>query len=181
MSESAHSRVEIPVDADYPWADDDTWWQQQDDDCCRRQSEELNPKGNDMAQIPDNTSFDALVPSDSKYLKKEDVGEDGMILTIKGFSREMLEADGVSEEKTIMHFVEDVKPMVLNRTNSQLLPIITGAKLSGEAKGKKVVVYNDPTVGYGGKITGGLRLKKVAGQPKAAPKAKDEPDDEVPF
>lgn len=127
-------------------------------------------------------SFDNLVPSNSSYLKKEDVGEDGYILTIKGFSREMLESDGQSEEKIILHFAEDCKPMVLNRTNAQLLAIATNSKVAGEARGKKIVVYNDPTVGFGGKITGGLRIKKVAGAPKSMGAASpSDPDDKIPF
>jgi len=135
-----------------------------------------------MANDLNNLSFDELVPTESKYLKKEDVGEDGMVLTIKGFTRQSLETDSGEEEKTIMHFVEDVKPMVLNRTNAQLLQVITGAKTAGEAKGKKVVAYNDITISFGGRVTGGIRLKKVAGKPKAAPAAAADPDDsEIPF
>lgn len=133
-----------------------------------------------------NLNFDELVPSESKYLAKGDVGEDGVILTIKGFKREVLKSDDGDEEKTVMYFMEDFKPMVLNRTNAQLLPIATGAKTAGEARGKQIVVYNDPTVGFGGKITGGVRIKKIAGTPKparAAPPsvADSDPDDSIPF
>jgi len=113
-------------------------------------------------------SFDELVPSNSKYLSKADVGEDGLILTVKGFRMETLKSDEGNEDKMIMHFMEDVKPMVLNRTNAQLVGVATGARNVGEAKGKKLVVYNDPTVGFGGKITGGLRIKKVSGAPQPA-------------
>lgn len=116
-------------------------------------------------------SFEQLVPKESKYLSKDDVGEDGMILTIKGFKMEQVKGDQGDEDKVIMYFEEDVKPMILNRTNSQLIGVATGAAVAGEAKGKQIVVYNDPTVGFGGKITGGLRIRKVAGAPKAAPKA----------
>jgi hypothetical protein len=111
-------------------------------------------------------SFDQLVPSNSKYLSKADVGEDGIVLTIKGFRMETLESDDGNEEKTVMHFIEDFKPMVLNRTNAQLVGVCTGAKTAGEAKGKQIVVFNDPTIAFGGKITGGLRIKKVTGSPK---------------
>lgn len=140
-----------------------------------------------MTTLNDNMSFDELVPSESKYLAKGDVGEDGMILTIKGFKREVLKSDDGDEEKTVMYFEEDLKPMILNRTNAQLLPIVTGAKTAGEAKGKKVVVYNDATISFGGKITGGLRVKKIAGAPKSpkaapvAPTLDDDSDDSVPF
>lgn len=116
-------------------------------------------------------SFDELVPSNSKYLSKSDVGEDGLVLTIKGFRMEILKSDDGDEEKMVMHFAEDVKPMVVNRTNAQLIGVATGARNVGESKGKQIVVYNDPTVGFGGKITGGLRIKRVGGAPKTAPRA----------
>jgi len=126
-------------------------------------------------------SFDQLVPSQSKYLTKEDVGEEGLVLTIKGFRMEVLKSDDGDEEKMTMHFQEDVKPMVLNRTNAQLVGVCTGSKTAGEAKGKQVVVFNDPTVSFGGKITGGLRIKKIAGAPRTAPAKQQQTDEDIPF
>lgn len=125
-------------------------------------------------------SFDSLVPSNSNYLSKADVGEDGVVLTIKGFRNEAVKTDDGDEEKIVMHFMEEVKPMILNRTNSQLIGVCTGAKTAGEARGKQIVVFNDPTVGFGGKITGGLRIKKVAGAPKPA-KGAAMPDPDAPW
>lgn len=126
----------------------------------------------------DNMTFDELVPTESKYLRKEDVGEDGVVATIKHFTKEMLKGGDGDEEKTIMHFAENLKPMVLNKTNAQLVGVITGAKRAGDAKGKKIVIYNDPTIGYGGKITGGLRLRKPQGQPKVLDEQAGDP---IPF
>lgn len=111
-------------------------------------------------------SFDELVPSKSKYLAKGDVGEDGLILTVRGFRMETLEGDQGDEDKMVLHFQEDVKPMVLNRTNAQLISVATGASRAGDAVGKQIVVYNDPTISFGGKITGGLRIKKITGAPR---------------
>lgn len=125
-------------------------------------------------------SFDQLVPSNSKYLTKDDVGEEGIVLTIKGFRMETLKSDDGEEEKMVLHFAEDVKPMVLNRTNAQLVGVATGAKTAGEARGKQIVVFNDPTVSFGGKITGGLRIKKLVGAPKPAPAAAM-PDADIPW
>jgi hypothetical protein len=130
-------------------------------------------------ELNEKTTFDELVPTDSKYLKKDDVGEEGVNLTIAGFKRETLKGDNGDEEKTIMGFVEseDYKPMVLNKTNSQLIPIVTGAATPGEARGKKVNVFNDPTISFGAKITGGLRIRKPQGV-----KEDDNPlDDSIPF
>lgn len=135
-------------------------------------------------------SFDSLVPSKSKYLTKDDVGEDGLILTIRGFKMETIKSDEGDEDKVVCYFVEDVKPMVVNRTNSQLIGSATGARTAGESVGKQIVVYNDPSVGFGGKVTGGLRVKRIAGAPRPAPAAPrantqrgpdDFGDDSVPF
>jgi hypothetical protein len=117
-------------------------------------------------------SFNELVPINSKYLKKEDVGEDGVVLTIRGFKYEMLENDvGGDEQKLIMYFnEEDYHPMVVNRTNAQLIEVATGAKNAGEARGKQIVVYNESTISFGSKVTGGLRIKKLAGEPRSSDK-----------
>jgi hypothetical protein len=117
-------------------------------------------------------SFAQLVPTNSNYLKKDDVGEDGVILTIRGFKQETLKTDTGDETKVVMYFVEEgYKPMVLNTTNATILGKITGCQTAGEARGKQVVVYDDPTVSFGGKNTGGLRLKKVQGAPSAPKQA----------
>ena len=128
----------------------------------------------------DNTPLGDLVPSESKYLAKEDVGEEGKNLTISGFSRETLGQGPDAEDKTIMHFAEDVKPLVLNKTNLNRLAVITKARNAGEAKGKTVNVYNDPMIEYAGKITGGIRLRPAA-QAEAEPAKSEQFDDSIPF
>jgi len=125
-----------------------------------------------MTQDLNSMSFDNLVPTNSKYLKQSDVGEDGVVLTIKGFKQDQIESDdGTEETKVILYFMEDVKPMVLNKTNSQLLGKATGAATAGEARGKQIVVYSDPSVGFGGKMTGGLRIKRYSTAQPSAPAA----------
>jgi hypothetical protein len=137
-----------------------------------------------MSNDLNSLSFAQLVPTNSNYLKKDDVGEDGVILTIKGFKQETLKTDQGDETKVVMYFMEEgYKPMVLNTTNATILGKITGCQTAGEARGKQVVVYDDPTVSFGGKNTGGLRLKKVQGAP-SAPKQAAKPDpfaEEAPF
>lgn len=133
------------------------------------------------AQSLDSLTFDQLVPSESKFLKRSDVGEDGAILTIKGFRMETVKGDEGDEEKIVMHFVEDVKPMILNKTNANLLRVVTGVSTAGEAKGRQIVVYDDPTISFGGRITGGLRIKKIPGAPRPAPVKGVEFNDPIPF
>lgn len=125
-------------------------------------------------------SWDTLVESKSKYLKQSDVGEDGIVLTVRGFKREMLDGDNGEEEKTILYFVEqNYKPMVLGPTNRDLLRLATKASNPTEAKGKKILVFADPTVSFGGKVTGGLRIRKAPAQ--SVPLSEVPLDDDIPF
>ena len=125
-------------------------------------------------------SFDKLVPSESTYLAKDDVGEDGVDLTIRGFKRETVKGDTGDEHKIVLYFAETgFKPMILNKTNSNRLAIATGVATAGEARGKKVNVYCDPMVEFGGKIVGGLRIRKATGA--TAPTKSADFNDDVPF
>ena len=147
-------------------------------------SANFNRNSNMNSQDLNSMSFSQLVPKVSNFLSKEDVGEDGVILTIRGFKTETVKGDNGDETKVVMHFMEEgYKPMILNNTNSNILGKILNVATAGEAKGKQVVVYDDPTVGFGGKITGGIRLKKVSGAPAAprAAKSAGELESDIPF
>ena len=106
-------------------------------------------------------SFDGMI--ESKYMKKDDV-ETPRTLTVGGFTRENVAQKGEPDEhKWLMHFREtDAKPMVLNPTNVQLLKLALGVGSPGKAIGKRVTVFNDPTVSFGGKLTGGVRIRSAA-------------------
>lgn len=129
----------------------------------------------------ENTPLDSLVPSESKYLAKEDVGEAGKNLTIKGFTRETVGHGADADERTVMHFTEEVKPMVINKTNMARLGVITKARTAGEAAGKKINVYNDPMIEFGGKIVGGIRLRPVQESAPKQAESTESFDDSIPF
>ncbi len=100
----------------------------------------------------------------SKYLKKEDVGE-GTIVTISGLSKENVAMEGAEESlKFVLHFEELDKPMVLNSTNGQMIAKITGVSNDIEVGwvGKKIVLYNDPNISFGGKLIGGIRTRALS-------------------
>lgn len=120
----------------------------------------------------------------SKFLKKDDVGA-GVLVTIAGVEQVNVAKEGAPEElKWCMHFNELDKPLVLNSTNGQIIEQITGKDDSDDWTGTKIVLYNDPNVSFGGKLTGGIRVRapKVKASAKPAPKAKPapEPEPEVP-
>lgn len=120
----------------------------------------------------------------SKYLKKEDVGE-GMLATISGFDKVNLALDGAPPQwKWVMQFSELDKPLVLNGTNIRLCEMIFNSGDTDDWIGNKIVLYNDPTIQFQGKFTGGIRLrapKKTVQASKPSPKAIEDLDSDIPF
>lgn len=119
----------------------------------------------------------------SKYLKKEDVTPP-LIVTISGLTHENLAKDGEAPEmKYILQFIENLKPMVLNLTNGKLIAIVTGSEETDEWVGKKITLWNDPTVSFGDKMTGGIRVQLPQEQAQAAPQSENPANgmDNAPF
>ena len=100
-----------------------------------------------------------------------------MNLTIAGFKIDMVGQGKDQEQRCIMGFQEDVKPMIVNKTNMGRLKHITGAETTGQARGKVINVYNDPMVEFGGKLTGGIRIRQAT----QAPQGQGFDDSSVPF
>jgi len=87
-----------------------------------------------------------------------------------------------ADMRCIMSFQEGVKDMVVNKTNMARLKHITGAETTGQARGKQVNVYNDPMVEFGGKLTGGIRIRPVtATAPEQVPPPPTDDMCDVPF
>ena len=109
----------------------------------------------------------------SRYLKKTDFTEEGFIVTIKDVAHENLAQEGDAPDfKYVMYFKEFEKGLVLNITNINALAKACNSEDTEDWVGKEVIVFLDPNVGYGGKITGGLRVKRFASaQPKQAPQS----------
>lgn len=120
------------------------------------------------------SNIDELVPSQSKYLTKNDVGEQGMNLRITGFERQSIKGDNGDEEKAVIVFAGNVKPMVLNKTNAARLKHIFGSGNTDNMVGKTVNVFNDPMIEFGGRIVGGLRIRAPQGQATAQPRSHTE-------
>lgn len=125
---------------------------------------------------------------ESKFLKKEDV-EPPKLVTIRGFSQQNAGRDDAPEMKWTMSFIELPKPMVMNSTNLQLAAQALGSDDTDNWIGKQVVLYNDPSVQFQGKLIGGIRIRApkkrpatggaLATAPVAAAEA--EFDDDIPF
>lgn len=91
-----------------------------------------------------------------------DEGKD-MILTVAAVGNELVTGDGGrKEECTVCHFVENVKPLILNKTNMKSIQKALGTPYIEEWAGHKIQIYVDPKVKFGKEITGGLRVRNYA-------------------
>jgi len=106
----------------------------------------------------------------SQFLTKEDV-EPPIVVTIKGYKEQNVEMEGEPERKKWTLFFHELdKPLVLNMTNGQRIEVITGSPEFDDWIGKKITLYNDRTVSFGRKLTGGIRVYvEPTGIPEPAP------------
>ncbi len=95
----------------------------------------------------------------SSYLKKEDC-DPPILVTIADIKQENLAMEGKpSELKWVMFFAEHEKGIVLNSTNIQLAASICASQNTDDWIGKRIVLYSDPNVSFGGKLVGGIRIR----------------------
>lgn len=111
-----------------------------------------------MGKIPN--SIDSM--GESKYLKKEDMGPNGRVLTIKDIDQIDVSMENEPEElKWVMFFAEVTKGLVLNRTNREDIADILESRNPNDWLGKQVGFWNDPGVRFAGKKVGGIRVKRA--------------------
>ena len=104
----------------------------------------------------------------SKYLKKEDFPQPALV-TIKDVRKENVALPSQpKKERGVIYFNEYDKGMVLNSTNLKRAEKAAGSDDTQDWVGKKLVVYVDEEVEFGGEIVGGLRVRapKPQGKPK---------------
>jgi hypothetical protein len=124
---------------------------------------------------------------ESRFLSKEDCTPP-ILVTIDGCKKENMALQGQPEElKATLTFREPgVKPMVLNSINGQLIAQALGSDETDDWRGQKIVLYNDPSITFGGKLTGGIRARAprktpgMAGNPAPVTAAPTEPEED-PF
>lgn len=86
-------------------------------------------------------------------------GED-LILTIKKLVEEKVTGTGGKKEDCLVcYFQEDVKPMILNRTNSKAIQKIYKTPYIEEWVGLKIQLYAKSGIQAFGTVTDGLRIR----------------------
>lgn len=82
------------------------------------------------------------------------------IVTIKKTAYEKVIGDkGREDEKMVMHFVEDVKPLILNKTNPKIIASLFKSPMLSDWDNKKIQLFFDPTVKFGKEVVGGVRVR----------------------
>lgn len=94
-----------------------------------------------------------------KFLAQDDVAEKPLVAKIDKAIREEVGDGENTETKTTLHFLDGIKPIVLNGVNWDTIESMYGDD-SDLWHGKEIEIYRDPTVRYGNKVTGGIRVRK---------------------
>ncbi len=139
----------------------------------------------------DDTLLADAVPRKSNYLTKDDC-DPPILVQIAYLAQDQIQVDNNQvEDRGVLYFHGDVKPLILNATNRDILMAILGAQSAGQLKNQQVVLYNDLSVVFQGKV-GGIRIRSA--QQQAAPvshvpnvpgqltaPAPDDFDDDIPY
>lgn len=129
------------------------------------------------------------MPRTSEMKEKKFVGQGDVnppvLWTITGCEKHNVAKEGAEPEmKWCLMFHETDKPLTLNWTNIQVCERIFGSDDTDQWVGKQIVLYVDPNVSYGGKVTGGVRVRAVKKKQAAPPPPPADPDfddTDVPF
>ena len=102
----------------------------------------------------------------------EDLIEQGkpLIFTIKEVKQEIgVKVAGKKIDANIAYFVEPIKPMVLNATNSKQMRIFTGSPMVEDWANQTIELYVDENVQMKGVTTQGVRIRPIQPKAKAKP------------
>ena len=123
--------------------------------------------------------IDDMTPS--KYLKRSDV-EPPKIVTISDLKQENLARDNEAKKmRWTMSFEELDKPLVLNKTNLKRTAKALNTEETDEWIGKKIMLYFDEEVEFGGEQVGGIRVTSAKRKPAPAPVAQGVDESDPPW
>lgn len=96
----------------------------------------------------------------SRFLTKDDVAVP-KVFQIDSIEIEEVENEDGKESKPILYFQEkESKPLILNKTNAQTLEEEFG-KDSEDWRGHSIELYVDPSIKFGSRKIGGIRLRRT--------------------
>jgi hypothetical protein len=129
--------------------------------------------------------IDTFLQSAGDYMKAADLPKP-ILVTIAGVSTTKMD----DQERLVLHFANDERVLLCNKTNLQLLSHFMGSTETDNWTGKQIVLYSDPTIMYAGKMVAGIRVRLPQAAAPAAPAPVAQPaapapaadfDDDIPF
>ncbi len=101
----------------------------------------------------------------SSFLSKEDL-QSPRVMTIENVTENELQGDGGKEMKPVAHFRGVEKGLVLNNINWDMIQDAYGED-SDDWHGKQIELYFDPSIMFGAKRVGGIRVRLPRGDVSA--------------
>jgi len=125
----------------------------------------------------------------SQFLKKEDVGDRRVKVTIDRVEMQDVQNGDHKETKPVVYFRGVEKGLVLNKGNAEAIQEAAGGEEEMDNWGGVVVlIYVDRNVTFAGKRVGGLRISPANTKPQAPAKSmagfesgEHPADDDIPF
>ena len=107
------------------------------------------------------THWKSLVKPDAEYLGCQDFAEGtDIIATIKSVGHETVTGtNGKKDDKAVIRFKENIKPLILNATNSKTIRDLFKTPYVEEWIGRKIQLYPDLSVKFAKEVTGGVRIR----------------------
>lgn len=115
-----------------------------------------------------------LYPSKSEWLKCDDVPDDGLTVTIDSYEVRDFNNDGKRDRKPVLYFKEDVKALVLNKTNALTITNIVGSGELDDWVGHKITMV-PREVEFAGKQVWAIRIQSPRRQTNRAAAAAQAP------
>ena len=98
-----------------------------------------------------------LYPSKSEWLKCEDVPDEGLTATIDSYEIKDFNNDGKRDRKPVLYFREDIKALVLNKTNAGTITTLVGSDELDDWIGHKITMV-PREVEFAGKQVWAIRI-----------------------
>ena len=114
-----------------------------------------------------------------RFLTKEDIGDGFSVCIVRLEEQEIQTGNGLTETKTVC-LLQDEKPFIVNRANWDLMADLYGDD-DDDWGGHWICLYHDPSVSFGGKRVGGIRIKPEKPAPELAANGDSGADAEEPL
>ena len=99
-----------------------------------------------------------LYPKTSQWLKSEDIPDEGLTVTIDSYEVKDFNHEGKRERKPVLYFKEDVKPLIVIKTNAGTITQLIGSDELDDWIGRRITLV-PREVEYSGRQVWAIRVQ----------------------